>query len=118
MGIWQVVVLRWWFPFRLVLCLPCIAIHRNRTRNRHPYIRTLQIIKSWQEDIGYELSDQQLASINQTNPIKMSYSGDDGEGHVGDLLVLPSYEKIKSELKSLAISLLIQNIILNVIAVS
>jgi signal transduction histidine kinase/CheY-like chemotaxis protein len=73
-----------------------------------------QIIKPWQEDIGYELSDQQLASINQTNPVKMSYSGDDGEGHVGDLLVLPSYEKIKSELKSLAISLLIQNIILNV----
>ncbi|MGH1486894.1 MAG: response regulator [Cellvibrionaceae bacterium] len=73
-----------------------------------------QITKPWKKSINDSLTKAQLNTLSNIVPIDLNYSGDDGEGLVGKLLIIPSYEEVEFELKTLAKRLLLQNIILNI----
>ncbi|MEO0442639.1 MAG: response regulator [Pseudomonadota bacterium] len=63
---------------------------------------------------SYFLSDQQKTVMASLQGRQINYTGDDGNGLVGTLYILPSDAEVKAALKKLANQLLLQSLTLNV----
>ena len=72
-----------------------------------------QLAKPWQGELIYHLSEDQIAAIQNIDPVDLTYKGNDGEGNVGQLIILPNDTRVKNDLKAIVKNLFFQSLILN-----